>query len=96
MAYLFEVNKYLDKKIDETQSQNIEKGINHLNKAILLTDRIRIKEDAFWYLAKAYLMKKDGIKAKNLIKQVITFKGKRYLQAQNILDELENILNSTK
>lgn len=96
MAYLFEVNKHLDKKIDDTQIQKIDRGVAHLNNAILITDRIRIKEDATWYLAKANLMKEDGVKAKFLFEQVKSFKGRRYLQAQNTLDELKKILNSTK
>lgn len=78
------------------QLQMIDRGIRHLQNMVGKTDNLRLREDANWYLGKAYLMKKQGRKAKQYFQEVVKLQGRKFKQTQQILIELEKLLISGK
>lgn len=92
MAYLYAVQNN-EFPANEIQSY-LNSAIRHLQ-AASRTENLRVREDAYWYLGKAYLMKKDVSTAKDYFLKVQSLRGKRFRDAQKILTELEKRLIST-
>jgi len=95
ISYLFRVNDLLVDNL-KIPDYDIDKGIKHLENSLSRSSNLRIQEDANWYIAKAYLIKKNGQKAKEYFEKTASLKGRKYQKAQNILSELRNILTPSK
>ncbi len=94
LAYLFEANQSTGDELSPPQHRKLERGIAHLQTALSSSDNLRLRENANWYLGKAYLMKKDARTAREFFEKVSSLKGQRYQQAQMMLNEIEKILIS--
>ncbi len=92
MAYLYAVQT--DKLPEDEIRSYLNSAIRHL-KAASHTDNLRIREDAYWYLGKAYLMQENGSRAKDYFLEVQMLRGKRFRDVQKILPEVEKRLTST-
>jgi TolA-binding protein len=69
----------------------LSKGMEHLQSAGSLTAYPGYKEECYWYLGKAYLLKGDGAAAKELFEKMIHLKGRRFREAREIIEELDKI-----
>ena len=67
---------------------NVDKGISELKIVLSLSKSQNQKENAYWYLAKAYLMKKDIPHAIQYFKEVEALSGDRLKESQVILKQL--------
>jgi hypothetical protein len=76
--------------------ETIDRGIRHLQKTIDLGDNPRLEEDAHWFLGKSYLMKKEPGPAMEAFGQVVDMQGRRFRQAQQIVDDLVSIAETTR
>ncbi|GEM_PF-4722447 len=93
MAYLYAVQT--EKLPEDEVRSHLNSAIRHLQ-AASHTDNLRIREDAYWYLGKAYLMQENGSTAKDYFLKVQVLRGKRFRDAQKILTELEKRLTSSE
>jgi tetratricopeptide (TPR) repeat protein len=91
LAYLLEAEKGFLGRFESFKLENVNQGIIHLQKVLELTDNTRFKEDASWYLGKAYLMKNEIYLAKESFVSVIKLNGRKAEQAEKMLAELEKI-----
>ena len=96
LAYLLDAENSFLGRFESFDFEKVNQGIFHLQKVLELTDNTRLKEDAFWYLGKAFLMKKAINHAKESFVSVIKLNGRKAEQAEIILDDLAKIkLSST-
>lgn len=65
-----------------------ERAINHLRATISLGDSPYL-EDAHFYLAKAYLKKRDVNAANKQLREVIGLQGERRREAQSLMEQIE-------
>jgi tetratricopeptide (TPR) repeat protein len=72
-------------------SSLVQRGIKHLQAAIQHSDNLRVKEDAYWFIGKAYLMKQQAKAAKAAFEKVQEMNGKRFQAAQKIIAAIEEI-----
>jgi tetratricopeptide (TPR) repeat protein len=68
-----------------------DSGIRHLQAAIQASNDLRIKEDAHWFIGKAYLMKQQADSAQAAFAKVQEVQGKRLQDAQKIIAAVEEI-----
>lgn len=69
----------------------IEAGINHLNRVLQTSKNMRMREDAYWYLGKAFLIKNDETAARGAFNNVIHLNGKRAEAAQQMVEKLDEL-----
>lgn len=91
IAYLRESERNFLGRFKGFNVDNVNQGIEHFQKIIDLTDNIRLQENAYWYLGKAYLMINEILLAKKSFDSVIELKGKKIEQAKIILAELNKL-----
>ncbi|OPX35405.1 hypothetical protein B1H10_01300 [candidate division KSB1 bacterium 4484_188] len=96
LSCLMQVNGKLQQLPEGTKTEAINRGIRHLQNAKANIRSRRLQENILWYLAKAYLMKKDAKTARAYLDKIIPLKGRRMEQAQTLLDEIQKILLSGK
>lgn len=68
---------------------SVDKGISELSLVLSSSKNPNLIENTNWYLAKAYLMKKDILNAARYFKEVIRLNGDRREDAQLILNQLK-------
>lgn len=91
LAYLTESKSDFLGRFENYNSIQIENGVQHLKIAESLTDNLGLKEDCYWYLGKAYLMKKDREKATEMFQKVIDLQGRRFRDAQEMVREIGEV-----
>lgn len=69
----------------------LDRAVRHFQMAAQLSDNPRIDEDAYWFLAKAYLMKQEAGPALGAFREVSEMKGRRFRQSQEMVFELEQL-----
>ena len=94
IAYLVESKKSVFGRFESYDSNYLNRGSEHLQQVLKLTGNKRLLEDAFWYLGKAYILKKELDEATDSFKAVLQFKGRKYEAAQQILEDLEKLTKS--
>ena len=87
---------YMFRSENSGHKEDIDKGIEHLLSSLALNPNTRLREDANWYIGKAYLKKENSEKAIQYLKKVINLNGSKSQKAQDILTELEKKLFSSK
>ena len=94
ISYLLEAKSDLFGYFEKVDTKLVDKGIQNLQRAETLTTNIGIKEACYWYLGKAYLMKSDGEKAKEVFEKVLNMQGRRYQEAKQTIREIDaSIIN---
>lgn len=96
LAHLFSADKGLDEHIGMEAHENIEKGIQHLQTVLLISENKRLQEDCDWYIGKAYLMKREAPTALGYFEKVQNSKGRKSQKAKEILLELRSSQISSK
>ncbi len=94
IAYLFESKKAIFGRFKKYDPIYLDRGIEHLQQVIKLTENKRLLEDAYWFIGKGFLFKKEIDKAAGSFKSVLQFKGEKYKAAQQILENLEGLKKS--
>lgn len=94
IAYLFESKEAIFGRFKKYDPIYLDRGIEHLQQVIKLTENRRLSENAFWYIGKAFLLKKEIDQAAVSFKSVLQFKGEKYRAAQQILENLEELKKS--
>lgn len=94
ISYLIEAKSDLFGWVQKFDSNLVDKGIQSLQIARSLNNTLRINEDCSWYIAKAYLMKNEGEKAKEVFERVLNMHGRRFREAKQIIKEIDTILKS--
>ena len=85
IAYLLQAQSHTKKQ------DQIETGLHHLETAFTLSDNIRIREDALWYIGKGNLMKRDIAKASQAFQDIISMNGLRSASAKGMLTEIQKL-----
>lgn len=75
-----------DLSIEEKNKINI--AIQHLKSAIYLTNNVRIKEDGYWFNAKANLMEGEVDAASQNLEKIIALNGRKSAEARAMLASL--------
>jgi tetratricopeptide (TPR) repeat protein len=70
----------------------VDRGIQHLQAAVAASDDLRIKEDAYWFIGKAHLMKQQAQAAKAAFEKVQEMKGTRFQDAQKMIAAIAEIV----
>ncbi|UCH88001.1 MAG: zf-HC2 domain-containing protein [Thermoplasmata archaeon] len=96
IAYLHEAQSDFLGRFHKIDTNLVDSGIQHLRAVTDLTDNLRVKEDAFWFIGNAYLLKQDANQAKGAFEKVIEQNGQRFKSAQELIRELENIKERIK
>jgi tetratricopeptide (TPR) repeat protein len=94
ISYLFEAKSELLGRFERIDTKMVDKGIQHLRITLKLTNNFGIQEACKWYIGKAYLMKGEGKKAREIFETVMSMKGRRYRDAKAIIKDLDIILSS--
>ncbi|MBN2008356.1 hypothetical protein JW960_03300 [candidate division KSB1 bacterium] len=87
-AYLFNYQQTFLDNAEHASPSDIEQGLMYLEAAIRLTHNARIREDAYWYIGKAYLMQKNKTAAAQTLDQVTQLDGRRKSAAQELLKKI--------
>lgn len=69
----------------------VYRAIEYFQAAIQSTNNLRIQENAYWFLGKAYLMLQNSDQAKTSFQKVIALQGDRAGAARRLMAELENL-----
>ena len=93
ISYLIEAKSGLLGRFQKYDTELVDKGIENLQMAETLIVNIGIKEECYWYIGKAYLMKSGGENAKAVFEKVLNMRGRRYQEAKQTIKEIDNILN---
>jgi tetratricopeptide (TPR) repeat protein len=96
IAYLFEAQSDFLGRFHKIDTNLVDSGIHHLRAVTDLTDNLRVKEDAFWFIGNAYLLKQDAIQAEGAFEKVIELNGQRFKSARELIREIENTMESLK
>jgi len=93
ISYLLQAKSGLLGRFQKYDTKLVDQGIQNLQMAETLIVNIGIKEECYWYIGKAHLMKSDGENAKQVFEKVLNMQGRRYKEAKQTIREIDNILN---
>ena len=89
-AYLKSVKISNNNKEKINKDSNVRNGLQYLNLVLEHTNNEGLKEDALWYLGKAYLLLDEVTQAKIYFNKVSLMRGPRADDSQVILYNLSN------
>ncbi len=93
ICYLYEAQSDILGRFRKFNVIFINEGIQNLERAKVLSKNPGIEEDCLWYIAKAFLMKNEEVKAKETYEKIVRFEGRRFKEAKEALNSLANMTN---
>ncbi len=93
LSYLLASDKKILGLIYDFDQKKVQNGIKHLQEVERLTQNIRYREDAHWYLAKAHLRLQDYQSAIEELHNILQFPGTRTEAAKELIEEVSRVKN---
>ena len=93
ICYLYEAQSDFLGRFRIFNAMLINKGIQNFERASVLSGNPGIEEDCLWYIAKAFIMKKEEEKAIQTFESIIRFEGRRFKEAKEALNNIASLMN---
>jgi tetratricopeptide (TPR) repeat protein len=92
ISYLFEAKSDFLGRFQKYDISMVDRVIQNLELARNLSDNSGVREDCLWHMAKAYLMKRDGERARAIYENILSFQGRRFKEARQEIEEIDDLL----
>jgi len=89
MAYLKKARRDFLGRFVRIDVTSLDKAISHLAQAAESTENVQIKENSYWYLANAHLLREQADLARESLLKTLALKGRRANSAEKLLQELQ-------
>ncbi len=86
IAYLEDAKTNVLGRFERVNMERVEAAIETLQRAGSSSDNLRIREESYWYLANAYLLKQEPENALVSLDRLLTLKGRRSEDATSLIE----------